>query len=158
MGWKSETKMGLKKRLSRFRRNVFRMVCSVAILWKRYWACVFTKVHGISWPAQRLSLHGSSVLRLSSQNWSGHGHCMISCCLQSMNFAQEGRKPTEFSSNTICCVHSPLRTSRFRLQSVKKLFLFSIVTTRQYADRLYSRSVSDASLFVITLSCYFSPT
>jgi hypothetical protein len=32
MGWKSETKMGLRKRLSRFRRNVFRMVCGVAIL------------------------------------------------------------------------------------------------------------------------------
>jgi len=32
MRWKSETKMGLKKRLSIFRRNVFKMVCNVVIL------------------------------------------------------------------------------------------------------------------------------
>jgi len=69
---------------------------------------------------------------------------MISCCLQSTNFAQEQRKPTEFSSNTISLGSDYNRW---------KKKLFSVVTTRQYADRLYNWSVSDTSLFMITLLC-----
>lgn len=75
---------------------------------------------------------------------------MISCCLQYMNFAQEQRKHTQFSSNTISCVDSPLRTSRFRLQPVKKK---KIIFCCHYKTICRSRSVSDTSLFIITLSC-----